>query len=99
MNLPAPSSQPQQQPIWMLGCGANVYSIDPDEGRVFQWACRYLSFEEVIVEQKGDRYKAKLIWTQCMEKGLWEEHAGKEYILRDFVYRPSDDAYEGTGTG
>ena len=81
--------------------GASVYSIDPDEGQVFHWSCRYLSREEVIVEQKGDLYKAGLIWNQCIEKGLWEDFAGERYIVRDFVYRleATDDADEGQGQG
>ena len=99
MDLPPPSSQPQQQSITMLGSGAFVYSIDPDEGQVFHWSCKYLSREEVIVEQKGDLYKAGLIWNQCIEKGLWEDFAGERYIVRDFVYRPSDFADFWTGTG
>ena len=101
MNLPPPSSQPQQQLITTLGCGGNVYFIDPDEGPILQWSCRYLSKDEVLVEQKKDRYTADKIWEQCIEHGLWEEYDGEIYIVRDFVYQlvATDDADEGQGQG
>ena len=48
-----------------------------------------MAWHDLIQHRGGDEVSAKQEWDELFRVGLWEEHAGKLYVLLNATYAPS----------